>query len=317
MPAIFSKAPGKIILFGEHAVVYGQPAIAVPVHQVQAKAVITPNPLSEPGEIIIDAPQVNLLAEWSSLPENNPLVFVIHTTLTHLRVVRPPAMTIRVTSTIPIASGLGSGAAVSIAIIRAISNYLGIQLPVDEVSALAYEAEKIHHGHPSGVDNTVIAYGAPVYFEKNHPCQLFDIPVPFTIVIGDTGISAVTGDVVKDVRQKWEVNLDEYNRIFSSIGEISRNAYQSIIQGENRRLGEWMDENQSLLKKIDVSSPELDQLIDAARRAGALGAKLSGGGRGGNMIALTEPDQADTIAAVLKQAGARNTIITEIKTISS
>jgi mevalonate kinase len=314
MPAIFAKAPGKIILLGEHAVVYGQPAIAVPVNQVQAKAMVTPNPQNQPGLIILDAPQIHLLADLNGLPSNHPLAAAVRLTLAHIGAAHPPALTIRVTSTIPIAGGLGSGAAVSVAIIRALSDYLGSPLPDDQVSGLAYEVEKIHHTHPSGVDNTVITRAKPVYFQKGLPIEVFDIRTPFTIVIGDTGVAAQTSDVVQDVRCRYESEPEKYARIFNSIGELTCLAYHAITDGENHGLGGMMNANHELLVEMGVSSPELNALVQAARQAGAAGAKLSGAGRGGNMIALVNPEHAETVSAALKTAGAVNTIITTIQT---
>jgi len=176
MPAISASAPGKIILFGEHAVVYGQPAIAVPVTQVRARAIVTAEPRQPAGSVRIQAPIIGLEAWLAELLPEDPLASVARLVFAELGLSQPPALTIRVTSTIPVAAGLGSGAAVSVAIIRALSEFLGRRLPAERVSALAYEVEKLHHGTPSGIDNTVIAYARPVYFVRRQEGNLIGDP---------------------------------------------------------------------------------------------------------------------------------------------
>jgi mevalonate kinase len=313
MPAIFASAPGKIILFGEHAAVYGQPAVAIPVTEVKAKAVITPNPTEASGTIHIQAPDIHLDARMADLPDGHPLKETIQIVLSELSVRTPPSMTIRITSTIPPASGLGSGAAVSVATIRAISSFLGKPMPDSKVSELAYQIEKIYHGTPSGIDNTVVTYGKPVFFLRNQPVTFIQVKCPFTIVIGDTGLQSSTASVVNDVRRHWEAEQDKYEEIFKQIGLIARSGRDAIESGDLSSLGQFMSRNHALLQELTVSSPELDRLIEAALGAGAVGAKLSGGGRGGNMIALAGEDKADSVAALLRQAGAVRTIITRIE----
>jgi mevalonate kinase len=312
-----SSAPGKIILFGEHAVVYNRPALAVPVIQVHADVEVLDSPRAG---ILIHAPGIDLHAELDSLPDDHPIAAVILKVFPHPnsspsgRGARGEGgLEISITSTIPVASGLGSGAAVSVALIRALSAYLSRSLTDAEVNSLAFEIEKLHHGTPSGIDNTVITYNRPVYFIKGQPIQTFKVGKPFTIVIGDTGIPALTKESVGDVRRLWLRDTVNFENYFNEIAQIALIARRSIESGKPELLGELMDHNHALLQSLTVSSPELDKLVQAARDAGALGAKLSGGGRGGNMIALVEQAKADAVADELMSAGAKRTIITEIK----
>ncbi|HXQ38459.1 MAG TPA: hypothetical protein VN843_30945, partial [Anaerolineales bacterium] len=182
-----ASAPGKIILFGEHAVVYGRPALAVPVTQVHADVEVLD---SGHAGIWIHAPDINLHAELNSLPSDHPIASVIHNLLFLSRVSPFPHLDIKITSTIPVASGLGSGAAVTIALTRALSSHLNHPMTDDAeaVNAFAYEIEKLYHGTPSGIDNTVVTYAKPVYFIKGQQIEMFKVGKPFTIVIGDTGI---------------------------------------------------------------------------------------------------------------------------------
>jgi mevalonate kinase len=312
-----ASAPGKIILFGEHAVVYGRPALAAPVNQVQVEVEVR---ASDSAGIWIHAPVVDLHAELATLPPDHPIGSVI------LRLLPSPlrpspsgrgdggeGIDIYITSTIPVASGLGSGAAVSVALIRALSSYLQKPLTNQQVNELVYEADKLHHGTPSGIDNTVITYNMPVYFIKGQPIETFKPGKPFTIVIGDTGIPAPTKESVADVRRLWLKDTSRVEDIFNEIAQISLIARRSIESGKPELLGELMDQNHAFLQKLTVSSPELDKLVRAAKDAGAPGAKLSGGGRGGNMIALAGQARAESVAEALTSAGAKRTIITEIR----
>jgi mevalonate kinase len=318
MPAITATAPGKVILLGEHAVVYGQPAIAVPVTQVRARAIISAQPARPRGWISLQAPDIGLEAVLDELPPENPLSRVVRGVLKTTGIPQSPACTIRITSTIPIAAGLGSGAAVSVAIIRAFSEFLGLPLADEQVSKLAYEVEKLHHGTPSGIDNTVITYAKPVYFTKNRDngkglLEKFQVARAFTILIGDSGIPSPTAATVGDVRSAWQENGAYYQGLFENTGTLVKCARQAIETGDVAGLGLLMNENQELLVKMGVSSAGLDRLIQAARQAGAFGAKLSGGGRGGNMIALVPGEAAAEITHALISAGAKNCLVTEVK----
>lgn len=312
MPAFSASAPGKIILFGEHSVVYGRPALAVPVTQVNAKATLTPNPRGAPGAVLVQAPDIGLEALLDDLPAGHPLAVAAYGAAKALGAAHIPACTLRVKSSIPVASGLGSGAATSVVVIRAVAAYLGRPLPDDKVSEIAYEVEKIHHGDPSGIDNTVITYACPVYFVRGQPMQRLSVGQAFTIVIGDTGITSPTAIAVSDVRKEWQKHKDQCEALFDSAGAIADSARHAIEGGITELLGPLMDTNHGLLRKIGVSCPELEKLVLAARKAGALGAKLSGGGRGGNMIALVEPERAGQVADALLAAGAVRTITTRV-----
>lgn len=312
MTAFTASAPGKVILLGEHAVVYGEPALAVPLFNIQARAIVRAVPRGNPGEMLIQAPDIELEAFFSDLDSHHPLKVALLAVLEHLEMTSPPACVLNISSTIPIASGLGSGAAVTCAVVRAFSAFLGQRLTDDQVSQLTYQAEKIHHGTPSGIDNTVICRRQPIYFQAGKPVEPLRIPHPFFMVIGSTGIPSPTGEVVSMVRRAREKNPARYNSLFASIGKIVKSARTAIEDGGLNELGELMNTNQSLLEDMGVSSPELENLITAARNGGAPGAKLSGGGKGGNMIALVEEDQAQEISSVLLRAGAVETMITRV-----
>lgn len=312
MPAISASAPGKIILFGEHAVVYSRPAIAAPVLSVRAKAIVNANPKASPGTVHVQAPDISLESALDELPGDHPLAASVLGVARELNIKRIPACKIRITSTIPIEGGMGSGAAVSVAIIRAFSTFLGHPLDNERVSALAYAVEKIYHSTPSGVDNHVITYASPIYYVMGFPVEALKVKGSFTIIIANTGVRSPTVRTVTDVREAWTTNPTRYDGLFDQIGAIVDQARMYIESDHPARLGALMRSNHALLQEIGVSSRELNRLVDAAITSGALGAKLSGGGRGGNMIALVEPRTAQSISNALKSAGAVSTLITEI-----
>ncbi len=304
---VSASAPGKIILFGEHAVVYDRPAIAVPVTQVKATAEIK----ARTGKLQIAATDLGRTFLLDDAPPNDPLATAVRLTLEQVKA-NPPAATILVRSTIPIASGLGSGAAVSVAIIRALASYLGERLGNEIISDLAFRVEKIHHGTPSGIDNNVVTFCRPVYFRRGRPAQTFQIETPFQLLIADTGIPSPTKVTVGDVRRGRQVRPAHYEALFDQIGQVVERARAAIESGQVDRLGALMMRNQALLEQLNVSSARLETLSQAALAAGAEGAKLSGAGRGGNLIALVQPEVEAAVSQALLRAGAVNVIATRV-----
>lgn len=308
-----ATAPGKIILFGEHAVVYGRPAIAAPISQLRAKAIIT---YSSSNNCYIVAPDLNRHDRLQDLPPDDALALAARQVLDAAQIAQPPDVTIYVSSQIPIASGMGSGAAIAAAIIRALAMHLNRpDLQTNErVSALTYEVEKIHHGTPSGIDNTVVAYEQPIWFIRQTPqnqIEPFTVATPLRFVVADTGVPSSTKIAVGDVRRQYEAQPAYFTEIFDACGRIAQNARVAIETGRVTQVGQLMTENHGWLQKMTVSSPELDRLVEAALAAGALGAKLSGAGRGGNMIALVADNEMETaVRTALHQAGAKASLTT-------
>jgi len=275
-------ASGKAILFGEHAVVYGRPAIAVPVSQVRACATIEE---AAPGEgLVIHATDLNVCSRLgtATTPDHPafPLEATVRHTLCKLGVEGVPDLTVSISSTVPIARGLGSGAAVATAVVRALSRHLGHDLSPLEISQLVYQTEMIHHGTPSGIDNTVIAFEQPVYFVKDQPIQVLAVKRPFWLLIADTGVASPTKIAVADVRRGWQQRPAQFEAVFDQIAGIAVQAAAAISIGEVSALGPLMNDNHQLLVRLGVSSPELERLVRGARAAGGWGAKRCGAGRG-------------------------------------
>ena len=268
MRTISASAPGKLILFGEHAVVHGRPAVAAPLAALRASATVTmqTGPLS--GTTVVFARNLNRRILVNQAPEDEPLAAIVRATFaTYGRPVLS-GLSIVVSSTIPVASGLGSSAAVSTAIVRALAAFLGKPLTPAVVSALVFETEKLHHGTPSGIDNTVIAYERPVYFIRGQVSETFDLGRPVRFLIGDTGVASETRTAVAAVRRLYLEAPEHYGGLFDQIGALASEARLALEAGELSPLGPLMDKNHALLQELCVSSPELDRLVEAARQIG-------------------------------------------------
>lgn len=334
MPAIIASAPAKLILCGEHAVVYGRPAIALPLASIRAYARIAPSQLRS-GVVVVahDLRQRWVLGDDIS----NPLNELIASTLARLGCAPPfPDIRVAITSGIPIASGMGSGAAVATALVRALAEQQRRQLAPAEVSALVYASERRFHGTPSGIDNTVVAYEQPIWFQRaraEHPAahagtpdarpsagpsatpliEPIAIAAPFTLLIGDTGVRSATHAPVGEVRRRWQADPPRYEALFDEVGALVAAARGCLAGGQIAALGALLSQNHALLQQIGVSSPELDALVAAALNAGALGAKLSGAGWGGVMLALADTQHKAAVAQALRAAGACRVIETTVE----
>ena len=311
MPAFTATSPAKIILFGEHAVVYGQPAIAAPIPELKVRCVVTPLIGKESGEILIEAEEIGLSARAADLPEDHPLRAALDQVLDQRPLMDSPACRIEISSSIPSAAGLGSSAAAAASLIRAFAGFLGSRLSDQEISQKTYQVEKIQHGTPSGIDNTVISYQVPILFNKGQAFQALKIPKPFSILVAHSGIPGDTRQAVEKVREAWKEDRERYQGMFSEIGQISRQAAELIENGTIPQIGPLMDHNHQLLQELGVSTPDLDHLVGIAREGGALGAKLSGGGLGGHLIALVD-EHTDQLQSRLLAAGATAAWMTRI-----
>lgn len=310
-----ASAPGKLIICGEHAVVYGQPAIAVPLPDVRAWATVAQ--AASPG-IVCAAPDLGETWRLSS-QRDHPLAQLTISTLRRLGLAEDIALHITLRSNIPIASGMGSGAALGAALVKALAAYAGHVLSSAEVAALVYESERAFHGTPSGIDNTVVSYEQPVWFRRGAQdtpptIEQVQIAAPLHLVIGDTGVRAPTSLTVGVVRERWQREPDLLIAYFEQIGSIVQQVRAALAAGQLTQTGELLNQNQAVLHRLGVSSPDLERLISAAIQAGALGAKLSGGGGGGVMLALTTAERIDHVRAALQHAGAAHVLATSIVT---
>lgn len=299
-------AHGKIILMGEHAVVYGEPAVAIPFTAVKIKATVEKNQ----GKTSIDCLFYKGLVE--EMPE---LLESLHKAIdiSLEKIKKNDWLSIKIESTVPAERGMGSSAAVAVAVTRAIFDYYSRPLMDAELLEIVNEAEKIAHGNPSGLDALMTSSHVPYYYIKNQELSPFDLNLHGVLVVGDTGMTGKTKEAVKDVADKVKAYPETYGNDIRALGQLARESLYFLENDMPVELGKHMSAAQELLRKLDVSSTKLDQLITAALSAGALGAKITGGGRGGCMIALGK-DKAHgaKIAQSLLDAGAAETWIFEM-----
>jgi mevalonate kinase len=294
-----ASACGKIILLGEHAAVFGFPAVAIPIAGLRARAELSE---SDPP-FILDAPAIGLTSALENLPADHPLAFCVRRTMEFFET-GIPAARLTVASDIPVASGLGSGAAVSTAIVRVLAAAAGRSPTPGEISRIVFDVERIYHGTPSGVDNTVIAYERPVYFQREREPALLHLGAKLHLLLADSGVRSETRSAVGGVRQRWQADPARYEDLFRMIGALADTGRRALENGSVQPLGVTMNQCHALLQAIGVSTPGLDRLVDAARRAGALGAKLTGAGLGGNIVALADPQNLEGVESALRREGA-------------
>ena len=298
---------GKVILLGEHSVVYGTHAIAAPLPlAMQAKVWDSDNGI----HLLI--PRWGVEEKVRKGANHRYSIYQSLDMLLDRLGLKERNMTIEVFPNVPRAMGLGGSAALAVAIIRAFDQHYHLGLSDEEVQKLSFESEKIAHGNPSGIDNSLATYGRFTLFRRGEPPFMRDLQVkqPLPIVIGLTGVESLTARMVARVREGWETHRTHYEKIFEQIDDLTLSAVRAIEEYNLEQLGKLMNINQGLLNALEVSSPELEDLIVIARRTGALGAKLTGGGGGGAVVALC-PDTTKQVATAIRKSGYQ-ALVTEI-----
>ena len=292
---------GKAILFNEHFVVYGVPAIVSAIGKYTNAKVETMN---NPGWKLNDNRKATPKYKEDKIDQQKDSIDRIFKKMNID--LSKKGIEITLDGTLVCASGIGASAASCVAIARALSNHYNLNLSDEEINEIAYEGEKGYHGTPSGIDNTASTYGGLIWFEKgdNNNIEKIVPPVPVEIVMGNTGKVANTTAAVAGVRDRKEKNSAKYKEIFDRADNIAYLAKNAILNEDHKELGKLMNENHKLLQQIEVSSRELDFLVKLARDSGALGAKLTGGGLGGSIIALTPGKELqENVANAIEKEG--------------
>ncbi|MGX7203236.1 mevalonate kinase [Enterococcus plantarum] len=298
------RASGKIILMGEHSVVYGEPAIAFPFQETYISTKVEPD-----TNMLVDCHY--FCGELSEVPPQLKSVKeVIKQTLNVLHKEKE-TFKITITSTIPAERGMGSSAAAAVSIVRALFDYFDMPCTQSELLPLVNRAEKIAHGNPSGIDAAATSGNDSLFFIKGQPIESFPMNVSNAyLIVADTGIKGQTRAAVSDVAHLFEQNKQRVSQHITELGHLTKLAKQAILTDDVYLLGKIMNQAQVQLKALTVSNDQLDQLVVTARENGSLGAKLTGGGRGGCMIALADSkEQAVKIATAIEAAGAKATWI--------
>ena len=281
------QAHSKIILIGEHAVVYGYPAISLPLLEVEVTCKVVP----------AESP-------WC-LYEEDTLSMAVYASLEHLNI-KDACIRCQIDSAIPEKRGMGSSAAISIAAIRAVFDYYQAELPHDVLEILVNRAEMIAHMNPSGLDAKTCLSNQPIRFIKNVGFTELAMDLSAYLVIADTGVYGHTREAIQVVQNKGKDALP----FLHSLGELTQQAEDAISQKDAKELGQILSQAHLHLKEIGVSSLEADSLVETALSHGALGAKMSGGGLGGCIIALAANlPRAQELAEILEEKGAVQTWI--------
>ncbi len=292
---------GKAILFNEHFVVYGIPSIvsAIGKHTVAKIEAYDKKELK-----LEDLRKATPNYKEDKLDQQKDSINRI---LKKMNIdIAKNGLKITLEGNLYCASGIGASAASCVAIARALSDYFDMNLSDDEINNIAYEGETGYHGTPSGVDNTASTFGGLIWFQKGKTNVIEKIIMqnPVEIVIGNTGKVANTVAAVEGVRKRKEKNPEKYQEIFNRAENITYLAKRALQEDDFKEIGKLMNENHKLLQQIEVSSRELDFLVNVARSQGAIGAKLTGGGLGGNMIALTPGKELqDNVATAIEKEG--------------
>ena len=289
----------KVILLGEHSVVYGHPAVALPLHDLQMRATAVPVPgpsrlcsLDYRGPIDRSGPRFACVARaFDKAREFSGRL--------------GQSFEITTRSDFPHARGLGSSAAASGAVIRAVLDACRRDASADELFALTQMAERVAHGNPSGLDAAATSSSSPIRFQGGRMRPVSQRIAHAHLVIADSGVQGSTREAVSGLRRCYEQDAEGTGPLIDGLGALARTAITALHDGDAPALGEAMNRAHTVLAGLDLSLPVLDRLVGAARRAGALGAKLTGGGLGGCVIALTGSEgAADRVRSALRRAGA-------------
>lgn len=291
-------AHSKLILVGEHAVVYGKPAIAMPFSLKVSSRI-----QKSYGTIIFESDIYkgsinNMPVEMKGISE------CIKKTLHYLS--EPfEGLSIEIHSSIPLGRGLGSSSAVAMAIVRSLFALYEQKLSQKELFYFVQIAETYAHGSPSGIDMAAEASECPIWFEKGKEAIPLEVGKPLYMVVGDTGRKGDTRTAVENVRNRYGLNPEKVQKSLDEIGRIAEEAKEALLHEDMLTLGKLLDRNQEELMTLGVSDDGLNVLVEAARNKGALGAKLTGSGLGGCMIALANSrEHAKVIAEELLKSGA-------------
>lgn len=293
---------GKVILFGEHYVVYGLPGIASAISDTTTAMIEE----AEKYELIDNRPATEGYKDKKKGEMDRAMKLILD--FMHIDVEKTPVK-ITLAGNLFCTSGIGASASMATSIARAFSDHLDLNLNDEQINRISYEGEKGSVGTPSGIDNTCATFGGLLWFKKNmeggeNTIELIKIREPIRIVLGNTGLSAVTSEVVSDVRQAREDDSEKFKRIFSDYENLVNEAKKALEDYDLEKLGNLFDENHRLLQETGVSCKELDHLVSLAKENGAIGAKMTGTGRGGYMIALTpDIETQEKVARAIEQEG--------------
>ena len=297
-------AHSKLILIGEHAVVYGQPAIALPVTILKTTVTIASTKYGQYIENNEFRRRLDLMGD-----EFEGIRQLIMRLLAKFNASKQP-FSLEIDSNIPLGRGLGASASLATAITRAFYDFFDAELPQKDLMFYANFSENITHGKSSGIDVATVNSEHPLWFIKDELIEPFELNLHGFIVIGDTGVHGFTSQAVNIVREKLIEEPEATQAQIDKLGKLAEASKAHLMTDKLAALGQVMTEAHEALSALGVSHPRLDLLVDTAMKNGALGAKLTGSGLGGVMVALAENEKdAIRISQRLLKNGAKNTWI--------
>lgn len=308
-PVICSQAPAKIILFGEHFVVKGKPAIATAVN-LYVKTCI----YEEDRKYLFESKQLGIKCDLSR--KNVPREIIQFKKI--YEIIREKTdidkgFRIIMESEIPIASGMGSSAASAVSFTHALLTYYGIKPELELVNKIAYEAEKIIHGKPSGIDNTISVYGGIIYYKRGKFTKIKTMwPDNLYLTIIDTGIKRNTGEIVYEVLKLYDKYTDILEPIYNAAEALVDKALDLIKSRKYEDLGPLININHGLLVALGLSTYEIDMVINELKKIGVIGAKISGAGRGGIVFGLYIGEDIHSRIKSIEGKGLRTYIVKPI-----
>lgn len=304
-----ASAPAKVILTGEHAVVYNEPALVMAINRrAHVTAAQTRGDIVEIRSTDLEQTERFTLkgdlepqSEKSSTNRLQPYQAIVRQL--SRRAEYSGGFQISIRSEIPISAGLGSSAAIGVAMSAAMANTLGLKLSKTEISKIALESEKLFHGHPSGIDNLISAQGGLIVFRRNEGFLPIQSSAKLRLVIGMTHVERSTAEQVAKVAATVKEHHEVGQLLLHCIGHLTIETVQALRAGKVETVGRLLSLNHWLANALGVSHPTLDQLVHASLDAGAMGAKLTGAGGGGCMIALVTGDSEEAVVQAIKREG--------------
>jgi mevalonate kinase len=298
--SIRASAPGKVLLLGEHAVVYGHPALAAGLQKrVRIEIAEAPEASIEVGSPSGISPPTELLAAATEMAA---------------RIGAPPRFRAVIESELPLGAGLGSSAAVGVALARALSELARRHCPDEHAAELALGFERHFHGAPSGVDPAIAARGGAILFRRGEPPRIERVRpgTPVFLCIALTGIARGTRSTVMPLSERRAARPSLYDPMFAFLGDLAQGGAAALERGDLDDLGVRFDAAHGVLCALGVSCPELDDLVRVLRSASALGAKLTGAGGGGAAIGLARDREHATALCRAASAAGRESFVAEV-----
>ena len=291
------QASGKLILLGEHFVVHAAPALAIPLRGLATTVRVHS---ADGGALRLHS---DVLPEARTLAES-----LLRAACQRLGLDAEQPWIVQVESDIPVGFGLGSSAAFCVALTGALAKAAGQPLELEALNEHAHELERIVHGNPSGIDNTVATFGAALEYRRGADPRHLEVPPSLRLVVASSGAPGSTKEAVAGVGRMREEDPSAFGEILAAASDVIEQGIAAFEADDMARLGPLLTRNHALLKQVNVSTPLLDGLVDAALSAGALGAKMTGGGLGGMTVALvSDADAGQRVATATRDAGATET----------